>query len=154
MKSAQINPCIEACIDTYKTMLGTTPTRAGKLEVMTGMFPVTDVMGVIGLTGTVKGAMLLGMTKEMACKTTALFLDMEVPEVNADVLDAMGEILNIIAGATAAKLAEFKIGLGLPTVIVGKDQKMFADYSTPWIIIPMKVEDVGNFQLAITMEAK
>ena len=152
MKSEHINPCIEACVDTYKTMLGVTPVRAGKLEVKTGVFPISDVMGVIGLTGKVRGAMLTGMKEEMACGTVGMFLDKEIPEVDADVLDGIGEILNIIAGAAAAKLADFKIGLGLPTVLAGKDHKMFADLNAPWIVIPMKIDGAGNFELAITME--
>ena len=96
--------------------------------------------------------MLLGMIEGMACRTVGMFLDKEIPEVDADVLDGIGEIVNIIAGAAAAKLADYKIGLGLPTVLAGKDHKMFADINTPWIIIPMKVEGAGNFELAITME--
>ncbi len=152
MKSEHINPCIESCVDTYKTMLGAVPVRNGKLEVKTGMFPVADVMGVIGLTGKVRGAMMLGMSDVMACKTVGMFLEKEIEEVDADVLDGIGEIINIIAGAAAAKLADFKIGLGLPTVLAGKEHKMFADLNSPWIIIPMKVNDVGDFKLAITME--
>jgi chemotaxis protein CheX len=152
MKSEHINPCIEACVDTYKTMLGVTPVRNGKLEVKTGIFPVSDVMGVIGLTGKVRGAMMIGMEEIMSCKTVGMFLEKDITEVDADVLDGIGEILNIIAGAAAAKLANFKIGLGLPTVLAGKEHKMFADLNSPWIIIPMKVEGAGNFQLAITME--
>ena len=38
------------------------------------------------------------------------------------------------------------------TVLAGKDHKMFADLNSPWIVIPMKVEGTGNFELAITME--
>ena len=152
MKSEHINPCIEACVDTYKTMLGVTPERAGKLSVMTGMFPVSDVMGIIGLTGKVRGAMMIGMKEVVACKTVERFLEEEQTEVNADVLDAIGEILNIIAGAAAAKLSEFKIGLGLPTVLAGREHKMFADINSPWIIIPMKIDAVGEFDMAVTME--
>jgi len=152
MKSEHINPCIEACVDTYKTMLGVTPERAGKLSVMTGMFPVADVMGIIGFTGTVRGAMMLGMKTEIACSTVGNFLELEKTEIDADVLDGIGEIINIIAGAAAAKLSKFKIGLGLPTVLVGKEQKMCADINTPWIIIPLSAEGIGDFNMAITME--
>jgi len=152
MKSEHINPCIEATVDTYKTMLGSVPVRNGKLEVKTGIFPVADCMGVIGLTGKVRGAMMIGMKEEVACKTVGMFLEKEISSIDADVLDGIGEIINIIAGAAAAKLADFKIGLGLPTVLAGKDHQMFSDINSPWIIIPMKTEEGGEFQVAITME--
>ena len=152
MKSEHINPFIEACVDTYKIMLGVTPKRSGKLSVMTGMFPVADVMAIIGLTGKVRGAMMIGKTTDIACKTIGNFLEKDIAEVDADVLDGIGEIINIIAGAAAGKLSGFKIGLGLPTVLAGKEHQMCADISSPWIIIPMCAEDIGEFTLAVTME--
>lgn len=151
MKSNHINPCIEATVDTYKTMLGITPYRNGKLEVKTGVFPVSQCMGVIGFTGKVRGAMLIGMSEEVACKTISSFLDKEILTIDADVLDGIGEIINIIAGGASAKLAEYRIGLGIPTVLVGKEHKMFSDIESPWIIIPMTADESGEFEIAITM---
>ena len=95
---------------------------------------------------------MIGMVNDVACKTVGSFLDKEINEVDEDVLDGIGELVNIIAGAAAAKLVDFKIGLGLPTVMAGSSHKMFSDINSPWIIIPMKTEESGEFQLAITME--
>jgi chemotaxis protein CheX len=152
VKSEHINPCIEATIQTYKTMLKVTPVRSGDLAVKMGVFDVTDITGVIGLSGTVKGAMMLTMEKEVACKTVGSFLEKEITAVDDEVLDGIGEILNIIAGAAAAKLSGYKIQLGLPTVLQGKDQRMFANIATPWIIIPMNAPGSGRFDIAITMD--
>jgi|SaaInlStandDraft_1057018.scaffolds.fasta_scaffold83786_2 chemotaxis protein CheX len=155
MKSHHINPCIEATVDTYKTMLDITPYRNGKLEVKTGVFPVSQCMGVIGFTGKVRGAMLIGMSEEVACKTISSFLDKEILTIDADVLDGIGEIINIIARGASAKLADYRIGLGIPTVLVGKvgkEQKMFSGIESPWIIIPLITDESGEFEFAITME--
>jgi len=152
VKSVHVNPCIEATVNAYKTMLGIVPFREGELKIKKGIFPVSECMGVIGLTGTVRGAMLIGMKEELACKTVSLFLGQNMNSVNEDVLDGIGEITNIIAGSAAAKLSDFKIGLGLPTVLLGKEYKMFSDINSPWIVIPMKTNEIGKFQIAITME--
>jgi CheY-specific phosphatase CheX len=66
-------------------------------------------------------------------------------------MDAIGEILNIIAGAAAAKL-EGNVDLALPTVMVGKGQQVYSKHSSPWVIIPMKFPNGGKFNIEVTME--
>ena len=153
MNSEHINPCLEACVETYSAMLDCKPRKEGKVSLLTGMFPVASVIGFIGINGAMRGAMMICMDDNIACKTVSRFLEEEEKEVNADVLDGIGEILNIIAGAAAAKLSQHKIGLGLPTVLCGEEPQMSADIESPWIMIPMKANELGEFSIAITMEA-
>lgn len=152
MKSAYINPFIEATVVTFKTMLGTTPKRNGELRVKAGVFDVGQIVGVIGLTGTVKGAVMISMNPETAMKSVGAFLGEEITEVNADVMDGIAELLNIIAGAAAAKLEGQQVNLALPTVLTGTEQKMTGNESSPWIIIPMVTDDWGEFNIEVTME--
>ena len=35
---------------------------------------------------------------------------------------------------------------------MGENQRMFGNDSTPWVVIPLKAEGIGNFEIAITME--
>ena len=41
-------------------------------------------------------------------------------EINGDVMDAIGELTNISAAQAKAQLEEYKLSIGLPTVICGK----------------------------------
>ena len=91
------------------------------------------------------------METQTGCEIIGSFLGEEIPDVNADLMDGFGEVLNIIAGAAAAKL-EGQVDLALPTVVVGKGQQIHAKHSTPWIIIPMKFPNGGKFNIEITME--
>ena len=134
-------------------MLDCRPHKEGNISVSSGLFPLANVIGFIGINGAVRGAMMICMDDGIACKTVSRFLEEEVLEVSADVLDGIGEILNIIAGAAAARLSQFKIGLGLPTVLCGEKPQMCADLNSPWILIPMKADELGEFSIAITMEA-
>jgi len=76
----------------------------------------------------------------------------EIPEANNDLMDGFGEILNIIAGAAAAKLEGMQVNLALPTVVMGKNQQMHAKQGSPWVVIPMKFPEWGNFALEVSME--
>ena len=55
------------------------------------------VSGVIGLSGMAVGAVVLNLPVQVAVKAASVMLAMEITEVNADVLDAVGELTNIIA---------------------------------------------------------
>jgi chemotaxis protein CheX len=46
-------------------------------------------------------------------------LMMEATEINNDVLDAVGELTNMVAGAAKAELEEFQLQVSLPNVVTG-----------------------------------
>lgn len=56
--------------------------------------------------------------------------------MNPHVVDAIGEVTNMIAGAAKARLAELELSLGLPTVLIGSSACVaFPSRATP-ISIP------------------
>ena len=153
MKTEQITPFISACEATFKTLLGVLPQREGKMALMTEMFPVHELTALISLTGGVRAEVLLSMDTEVACHAVANLLELEINEINKDVMDGVAVILNIIATSASGKLAPLQsINLGLPTVMLGKEHKVYADIQAPWIFIPMKAEGIGTFDIAITTE--
>jgi len=152
MKIEFVNPFIEGTVSTYQMMCGIEPLRDGDLELKTeGFIDNYDLIGVIGLSGAIRGAVLMTMETQTGCDIIGAFLGETISEVNADLMDGFGEVLNIIAGAAAAKL-EGQVDLALPTVVVGKGQQIHAKHSTPWVIIPMKFPNGGKFNIEITME--
>ncbi len=152
MKSEYINPFIDATRETYETMCGVIPTRSGKLGMRSGMFATDELVGIVGLSGQVRGAILMTMPLSLGQKVVGAFLGEEITDVDNDLMDGFGEIVNIIAGSAAAKLSGFKVNLALPTVMTGKDQKMNGKSSAPWVVIPMTIADWGKFTIEVTME--
>jgi len=58
------------------------------------------------------------------------------------IVDAIGELTNMIAGAAKAKLENLQLSLGLPTVILGRSTRIaFPSRATP-ISIPFR-SDLG-----------
>ena len=119
MKVEYINPFITSTISTFRTMLGCRLAR--KEPFVKGVVrPEHEVSGVIGLSGKAKGTVVLSLSREAALQATAAMLGEHPPEINADVADAVGELTNIIAGASKAQLEHLKLNVSLPTVISGR----------------------------------
>ena len=53
-------------------------------------------------------------------QVTEIMLQERPPELNGDVVDAVGELANIIAGGAKAQLEHLELSVTLPTVITGK----------------------------------
>lgn len=150
MKVEYINPFIEAIDDTFKTMCSITVERNGDLKISKpGMASTYDLVGVIGLSGAVKGAVMMTMEPAVGRKVVMKFLD-DTTVTDSDLMDAFGEILNIISGAAASKLG--KVKLALPTVITGKNPEIYSPPSSPWVIIPMKFPEGGEFDVKVAIE--
>ncbi len=152
MKSVFINPFIDATVTTFDTMCGLKALRNGNLTLEQGVFDTFDLLSIVGLSGKVRGAVLLTMPEEVGLSAVSAFLGEELSEVNAELLDALGELVNIIAGAAAAKLEDYEIKLSLPTVLVGRNQAMSGNEQVPWVVIPMRFPEHGEFSIEVSME--
>ena len=134
MRAEFINPFVSATVNVFQTMLGTTLTR-GAIGVRTADAAPQEVSGLIGLAGSYQGMVVVGLTSPTAMQIAATMLGSPVTEMNADVTDAVGELTNMIVGAAKSKLEEYKLSIGLPTVISGPSLSIkFPSGSTPLVI--------------------
>lgn len=139
MKVEYINPFLNSAFSTFDTMLGWKLTR-GALHIKQGAQPNHEVSGVIGLSGKVEGLVVLGIDREAALKATEIMLQERPADINSDVVDAIGELTNIVAGAAKRHLEEFDLNVSLPTVICGRSHTIqFPSRVTP-ICIPFESE--------------
>lgn len=152
MKSEYVIPFIDAAVDTFETMCDMTPKRCGDIVLEKGVFPTYDTIAILGMSGTVRGAVMLTMPTDVACKLVGGFVGEEIEEVNAELTDGLGELLNILAGAAIAKLTDLKIKISLPTVLIGKTPMLSGNQNSPWLIVPMSFDTGGKFVIKITME--
>ena len=139
MKVEYINPFLTSTITTFSTMLGwdldsETP------YVKNNSQPEHEVSGLIGLSGKAQGTVVLGLGRETALKVAEVMLQERPLEINGDVVDAVGELANIIAGQAKAQLEELELSVSLPSVITGKCHSIkFPSKVTP-ICIPFGSE--------------
>jgi len=154
MKAEHINAFIEATMETFKSMCGIdTFRRNGAIKRIGGeIVEVDELMAVCGLTGDIRGAIMLSTPLTTGMKIVSRFMMEEITTINCDLMDGWGELVNILAGAADAKIDEFKINLALPSTIVGRMAKFYAKAGNPFVIIPMFIDDMGPFSLGISME--
>ncbi len=137
MNVEYINPFVLSVINVFRTMVGIELQR-GDPFVKRGFQPRHDISGIIGLSGKAKGTVVLCLEREMALTTTAALLGMkpDSTQITADVIDAVGELTNMIAGGAKAKLAQFEMSVSLPTVITGRGHCIEFPSGTNPICIP------------------
>lgn len=116
-----VTPFVTTTLNTFKNFVGFEliaghPHFSGRTLVFD-----QDVSAVIGLSGDIRGAVVMAMKKEFAVKITDTLMGVTHTEIDGDVVDAIGEIVNIIAGNVKKEVPDGeKVVISLPTVIKGK----------------------------------
>lgn len=131
-----INHFVTATASVFRTMLGAEVNR-GNLSVKEGSNPPHEVSGVIGLTGDTAGTMLLSLGRDTAISVCEAMLGSRPESLDGDVVDAVGEVANMIAGNAKALLADSTTRLSLPNVVIGKNHVIGFPSDTVTIHIPL-----------------
>ena len=118
-----INPIVTSTITVFRTMAGCELT-CGKPYLVGDKKGAHDISGVIGLSGRAIGTVVLSLGEPVALRVTEAMLDELPAEINSDVIDAVGELTNMIAGSAKAQLEHLRMSLSLPNVIVGRDHQI------------------------------
>jgi chemotaxis protein CheX len=147
MQVELVNPFLSATCDVFRTMLSC-QIRRGPVGRKDGRAPQYEVSGLIGLSGKCQGMVVVSLGRQTALQAASILLAHEATEINADVVDAVGEMTNMIAGAAKAQLAEYELSVGLPTVICGRHHSIsFPSGSTP-IVMPFE-SDIGPMSVEV-----
>ena len=151
MQAEHINPFLNSLKNTFSTMLAC-EARRGDLHLKNGESPSHPISGVIGLSGKAVGTVVINLSESVALKAASVMLMSEMTEVNEDVLDAVGEIANMIAGAAKSELEQYELSVSLPNVVVGNPHAIhFPSNATP-ICVPYDT-DWGPMNLEVGLEA-
>jgi len=146
-----INPFLEGTIEVLKTMAFVNP-RPGKPYLKKNNLAKGDVTGIIGLTGAIKGSLALSFSTGSILKIVSNMLGEEMTSLNSEIIDAVGEITNMVSGAARKRIEAmgFSIHASIPTVVSGKDHSVMHVLGEPSIVIPFEMEE-GTFVVDISM---
>jgi chemotaxis protein CheX len=152
-----VEPFVEVTVNTFKEFCGVevSPRHPHFLDPEKGF--EWDISAVIGLSGLVKGAVIVSMKTELAIKLTDILAGPGHKEIDPDVVDVIGEINNIIAGNIKPKVPNGdKIVISIPTIIKGKEHSIaWPSKATRILCIPHKAfeNDVFHLMVAIDIES-
>lgn len=148
-----INPFVESVDSVFQMMLNVTPERL-KLKIGNGNGVGAEVTSLIGISGDVQGVVVLRFPSDTALDIAGRMLGQEVGVIDAEVVDAVSEIVNMVAGSAKAKFdTDPPLELGLPTVVQGSNYKVKYPSGTAWLEVPFE-SDAGRFTLELTFEEK
>jgi chemotaxis protein CheX len=85
-----------------------------------------DATSMVGLAGKVRGILTFSCGAKSAALMASKLLGVEVVEGSREILDALGEICNMVAGNFKNKIAGLGEGcmLSVPTVVTGKNYSL------------------------------
>lgn len=136
-----IQPFITVCSDVFRD-LAQYDLEAGYPFFMTrDQAQDWDISGLIGLSGEAKGAVVLSMKTPLAAQITSKLTGKEHDSLDNDVIDAVGELVNIIAGNVKQKLEDqFNLIISLPSIIKGPGHEIvWSGEHVRILCIPFKV---------------
>lgn len=149
MQVKYINPFIKASVNLFKDYLGL-KLQSGKPHILADPQALYEVSGIIGLAGETVGAVVLSFSRETAIQMIAKMEGVHYTALGREVLDGVGELINIIAGNAKQGLLDFRIEISLPGVITGDTYKIHWPEGIPVVAIPF-TSDIGPFSVNVSL---
>ncbi len=150
MNVEHVNPFLSSVVTTFQTMLDCEAKR-GEISLAVLGAKNYPISGVIGLSGKAVGIVVINLSEDVALKAASKMLMEEYTEINSDVIDAVGELANIVAGQAKAELEEYNLSVSLPSVITGKEHVINFPSNAQPICVPFKT-DFGPLNLEVGFE--
>ncbi|MCC5785975.1 MAG: chemotaxis protein CheX [Phycisphaerales bacterium] len=150
MEARFITPFIQSVQNVFSTMLQL-PMQIGEPRVKAGKNTGYDVSGIIGMSGDVVGSVVLSFPDDAAKRVVALFAGEELGTDSPDFADAIGELVNMVAGGAKANFDGAKVSISCPSVVVGSGHLIANTSDVPVIEIPC-MTDCGEVAIQIAIK--
>ena len=135
MNVEYINPFLTSALAFFRDYLG--------MQIENGMpylepepENIGGISGIISLTGDVRGSIVLNFPRATAFEVAGAFAGISFRAVSKVFIDAVGEMVNIVAGS-AKQHTESRIDISVPGVVVGDNYKLCWGQDIPVVAIPL-----------------
>lgn len=122
------------------TMMCFLECETGRPEVRPKDSKMGDVIGVVGMTGDqISASLALVFPKNALLKIVSNMLGEEFTELDDDIVDAVGELTNMICGGAKKELAEmgYTFEMAIPSMIRGTCQINYHKTAKPIVQTPI-----------------
>jgi chemotaxis protein CheX len=148
-----IQPFAEVCTCVFKDFVGM------EIAATTHYFSKEvpdrwDISALISLSGQAQGVIAISMKQAPALQLTSILTGASHTTLDEDVMDALGEIVNIIAGRAKQRLEDtFKLIISLPAIILGMKHKVkWPIHQSQLLCIPFTIFEHDSFVLSIAIQ--
>ena len=147
-----IDPFIQATLNVFDELFSFKPQVQKPYLLDRGVEHQWDVSAIIGIAGEARGAVVLSFSEGLAGILTSRLTGRAIEEIDDDVVDTIGEVVNIVAGNAKQGLEEYRLLISLPSIVRGKNHQIsWPGKSAPVIAIPFNSE-FGAFNLSVVLE--
>jgi chemotaxis protein CheX len=149
-----IGPFVKATTQVLETMAFLSPTPGEAYTKKRGT-PTGDVTGVVGIMGSgYTGSVAVSFSESCIMAVVSNLLGEQITELRPDVLDAVGELTNMISGAARAEFSNSGLELeaGIPAVICGHAHVIAHASEAQVTVIPFTTEH-GAFTVEACFES-
>lgn len=151
MDVMRIEPFIEATVGVFKNMFSEMPEYLNPYLLDRNGNDEWDISGIIGIAGDSRGVVVVSLSLELARALTSRLLGTDSKVSEDDIVDAVGEVVNIIAGNAKKGLEEYRLNISLPSIVRGINHSMAWPAGVSVVGIPFRI-NAGKFHLAVGLE--
>jgi len=151
MKADYVNVFIKSLIIVNEMMLGERPVMKETFK-KTSTTSLLDVAVVVGITGQIKGQVVINFSTETGKKIASTMMGgMSIPELDAISKSALSEMANMTMGTASTELSQLGITTDItpPHIIVGEHMSMTSKDKT---IVVSFDSFAGKILLEISIE--
>ncbi|MFC2140267.1 chemotaxis protein CheX [Candidatus Auribacterota bacterium] len=138
MDVSLINPFLVGTVDVLKTMCFVTPEKGKPFLRKPNEAASGSITGIMGIVGKLTGTIAVSFEEKVALDVVSKFLGEIQSEINEDVVDAVGELTNMISGAAKKMFSDqgksFKIAI--PTVVSGSPHQIHHIKDIACVVLP------------------
>jgi chemotaxis protein CheX len=150
-----IQPFIDVTKSTFKDFVGAEVTVGRPFFFLFDSANEWDISGIMGLSGEARGAVVIGMKSALAIRLTDILTGAPHSSIDDEVVDAIGEIINIISGNAKKGLEEtFRLVISLPTIVRGPGHEIkWPQEQARIMCIPCSIFESESFILSVAIES-
>ena len=147
MHQSILDNFVASAIEVFQTMTGRTLVAQTPYTV-NSVTCDEDMSAIVGLSGKLPGTVIVGVDRTLAFDFTEQVIGHITDTIDEQVIDAVGEIANMVVGGAKCRLTEYKLSISIPSVICGRGLTVNFPRSVRPVCIPFE-GDGGRLTLCI-----
>ncbi|RJO66071.1 MAG: chemotaxis protein CheX [Myxococcales bacterium] len=146
-----VKPFAKATVDCFDQMVGVA-LRLKNIEYIDHRYRQDGIYANIGFVGDAQGMIAISLSEEAAIQVISRFSGETASAIDEEAIDAVGEIINIIAGGKSL-IQGVRLTMSLPSVIYGRPLWISLPRDVPIISTTFEANGIGDVTLFVCMQA-
>jgi chemotaxis protein CheX len=152
MNAEHINPFLVAAAKILKDMCAI-ETKMGKPYIKDLNFKDDTVIIIIGVTGEMKGQVMMAFPNHVACDIATKMIMMPITQLDDLSVSALSELGNMILGNAATIFSTKGMGIDITPPTIGMGNMTFSNTFSQNICIPLIYDNDKTIEINIAMKA-